>query len=211
MSRPDLVPFAEAERSDLADLLTELEPEEWAADTLCVGWTVRDVVAHVFSYDDLRLRTVAALAVRARLRGVQANDLALEPFRDDTTEQLLERVRARLTPRGLPAAFRGGIALADGMIHSQDIRRPLRRPRRIPEERIRPALDITVTAPTLGSRRRLRDLQLVADDLDWTYGRGWVVRGPAESLLMLAAGRATALAECRGPGVPRLRARMATG
>lgn len=97
------------------------------------------------------------------------------------------------------------------MIHSQDIRRPLRRPRRIPEERIRPALDITVTAPTLGSRRRLRDLQLVADDLDWTYGRGWVVRGPAESLLMLAAGRATALAECRGPGVPRLRARMATG
>ena len=121
---------------------------------------------------------------------------------------MLARAHAHLTPRGLTSGFRGGIALTDGMIHQQDIRRPLGHSRSIPTERIGPVLDFAARSPTLGARKLLRDLQLVADDIDWTHGRGWVLRGPAEAVLMAIAGRADALTDCTGPGVPRLRMRL---
>ena len=209
MSRPDLAALAEAERLELADLLGELEPQEWDAPTLCDRWSVREVVAHVFSYDDLRPHQLGGLFVRGRLDIARVNELAMQPWSRDSPAQLISRARTHLRPRGLPAAMKGGIALTDAVIHQQDIRRPLGRPRSIPAERIVPALNIAVTSPVLGTRRMIRDLQLSADDVDWRHGRGWVLRGPAEAVLMAVAGRADALPDCTGPGVPRLRTRLA--
>lgn len=39
--------LAADERRDLADFLETLTPEQWQQPSLCAGWTVRDVVAHV--------------------------------------------------------------------------------------------------------------------------------------------------------------------
>lgn len=36
-----------AERRRLAALLTDLTPEQWGADSLCRGWRIREVVAHL--------------------------------------------------------------------------------------------------------------------------------------------------------------------
>ena len=36
-----------AERRDLAAILAGLPPEAWDAPTLCQGWRVREVVAHI--------------------------------------------------------------------------------------------------------------------------------------------------------------------
>ena len=36
-----------AERLDLAAVLEQLDEHEWRAPSLCPGWTVRDVVAHL--------------------------------------------------------------------------------------------------------------------------------------------------------------------
>jgi uncharacterized protein (TIGR03083 family) len=41
--------MATAERGDLAEFLATLTPEQWEAASLCEGWRVRDVVAHVMS------------------------------------------------------------------------------------------------------------------------------------------------------------------
>jgi len=43
------------ERAALLDLLAELSPSEWDAPTVCTGWSVRDVVAHVLGDDVGRL------------------------------------------------------------------------------------------------------------------------------------------------------------
>jgi len=40
------------ERTDFAAFLATLSPEQWQAPALCAGWRVRDVVAHVISYDN---------------------------------------------------------------------------------------------------------------------------------------------------------------
>ena len=54
-SGPDTMRLARDERADLADFLATLTPEQWDAPTLCTLWRVRDVVAHMFSYEDLGL------------------------------------------------------------------------------------------------------------------------------------------------------------
>ena len=100
------------------------------------------------------------------------------------------------------------IALTDNMIHQQDIRRPLQLARRIPPERLRAALDFARYAPTIRGAWRVRGVRLVADDLDWSHGRGPEVRGSGEALLMAMAGRRAALDDLSGPGQPKLAQRL---
>jgi uncharacterized protein (TIGR03083 family) len=47
--------LARDERRDLAELLASLTSEQWDAPTLCERWRVRDLVAHVDSYEELSL------------------------------------------------------------------------------------------------------------------------------------------------------------
>ena len=47
MDRAHLQAAVEAERRALADVLDTLTPEEWRSPSLCAGWTVQDVVAHM--------------------------------------------------------------------------------------------------------------------------------------------------------------------
>lgn len=131
--------------------------------------------------------------------------MALRRFAEHQPAQLLER---HLTPRGLTAGFGGRIGLTDAIMHHQNIRRPLGRERTIPPERLIGALDFALTAPTLPSRRPLRDLQLTAADLPWTHGTGPRLKGPAEALLMTIAGRTSAHSELSGPGRTVLDGRM---
>jgi uncharacterized protein (TIGR03083 family) len=205
--------LAREERVELAELLATLSPEQWEASSLCEGWRVRDVVAHVVSYDGLSAHALVDRFVRGRLLPDRINAVAMADYRRRSPEELLALLREHLDPHGFPAALGGQIALVDGLIHQQDIRRPLGIPREIPAERLRPALHGALTAPVIRGFWRVRGLRLVADDLDWSAGRGPEVRGTAEALLMAIAGRPV-LSELSGPGQQllsrRLRASSAT-
>jgi uncharacterized protein (TIGR03083 family) len=59
----DVGRLARDERADMAAFLGTLSPRQWQAPTLCGNWQVRDVVAHVISYDELtRLRQATQLS-----------------------------------------------------------------------------------------------------------------------------------------------------
>jgi uncharacterized protein (TIGR03083 family) len=160
----------------------------------------------MFSYDEL-----SPLALVGRLaRGAgRANARGVATYRDRSPEELIALVQEHLDPRGLSAGFGGRIALTDGTIHHQDIRRPLGRPRNIPPERLRVTLDFVRTALPINAAKRIKGLTLRATDLDWRSGEGPVVEGPAESLLMAIAGRAGIADELAGPGLPTLASRIA--
>jgi len=64
----DVRRLAQDERADLAAFPATLSPRQWQAPTLCARWRVRDVVAHVVSYDELDVRGLLAHAVRGRGR-----------------------------------------------------------------------------------------------------------------------------------------------
>jgi uncharacterized protein (TIGR03083 family) len=85
----DMRHLAGNERADLAAFLTTLSPEQWQAPMLCPRWRVRDVVAHVISYDELDTGSLAAYAVRGRFWSRRVNALAMAPYSTRSPEQLL--------------------------------------------------------------------------------------------------------------------------
>jgi uncharacterized protein (TIGR03083 family) len=200
--------LAEQERADLAELLQRLEPGQWNEPTLCDSWTVRDVVAHMLSYEERGPAGLAWCFARGLGSFDRTNAVAMADYADHGPDELVALLERSRRPRGLTAMMGGRIALADGMIHQQDIRRPLGLLRVIPDERLTAALDVAKTAPTLGSSARLRGLRLQATDLDWSSGDGDEVRGTGEALLMAVAGRSAPLDELTGPGLPVLAGRL---
>jgi len=205
---PDFMAMATAERAEIADLLGSLCPEQWEAPTLCEHWRVRDVVAHMISFEDLGLWGTVGRMVRGRFVSGGPNAIGVAEYADRSPDELVALVKDHLRPRGLTAGFGGRIALTDGTIHHQDIRRPLGLPRQIPPERLAVVLDFARTAPTISAAKRIKGLTLSATDLDWRTGSGPLVEGPGEPLLMALAGRRGVTGELSGDGVAVLADRI---
>ncbi len=200
--------LAEAERRDLADFCESLTPDQWDAPSLCEGWRVRDVVAHVVSSDGLGMGDLAARVASGRLLLGRVNELGVEADRDRTPVELLAALRRHARPTGLTAGFGGRIALVDGLIHHQDIRRALGVPRRIPAERLRAALPFALIAPPIKALWHIRGVRVHATDVGWSGGFGVGARGAGEAVLMVMGGRRGVAGELSGPGVPQLVKRL---
>ena len=99
--------MATAERTDLADLLETVTPEQWEAPSLCEGWRVRDVVAHVMSFDGVSPLGMFRRAIRGRI--VHINQAGVDELASLTTEQLLHRLQAHLRPQGLATILGAGL------------------------------------------------------------------------------------------------------
>lgn len=205
----DRTQLAADERRDLSAFLDTLTPEQWQAPTLCTDWNVRDVVAHVISYEEASKLALAGAFLRSGFRPDRVNERRRRLYADHTPAQLVEFLRAHPEPKGLTAGAGGGIGLGDCLIHHQDIRRALEQPRQIPGERVSAALDVVLKAPVLPARRNAKGIRLEATDLDWTHGDGPIVTGPCEALLLAITGRAVALDDLAGDGLPTLRQRVA--
>lgn len=179
--------MARDERADLAAFLSTLTPRQWQERSLCTKWTVKDVVAHVVSYEELSKWGLAKRLIRGGF--VNSNQIGVDEFAGLTPEQLLDFLNAHLVPRGLTAGFGGMIALVDGTVHHQDLRRALGLPRTIPTERLLAVLQRVPSNPRLGAGRRIRGLRLRATDVDWAHGSGDEITGTGEALLMAMTGR----------------------
>jgi uncharacterized protein (TIGR03083 family) len=204
----NVIRLATQERAEFVALLETLTPQQWQVPSLCAGWCVHDVVAHMISYDELGPREVLGRAARGWFNPDQVNALGLRDYRQRGPEELVALVKKYTRPRGLTTMFGGRIGLTDCMIHQQDIRRPLGLPRQIPAERIVPVLSFSLFAPPIRGVLRVRGVRLVATDVDWSFGSGPEVSGPAEALLMAMAGRRGIMSELSGPGGAKLAARI---
>jgi uncharacterized protein (TIGR03083 family) len=205
---PSTMELACDERQDFAELLAGLSPDQWDRPSLCELWRVRDVVAHVVSYDELTRWELVKRFAEGGFVPHRVNAVGVAEYARRSPQQLAELMRDCIPPRGLTAGFGGMIALVDGMVHQQDIRRPLGIPRAIPAERAVAVLNFALTAPSTRGNRRARGVRLVATDLEWSHGEGPEVEGSGEALLMAMAGRPDALKDLAGPGKPVLAQRM---
>jgi uncharacterized protein (TIGR03083 family) len=196
--------MARDERVEFASFLEGLTPEQWDNPTLCNKWRVREVAIHTVSYDELSTAGLLGRFLKGRLSTDRTNAVGVAGYVGRTPEQIVAMIRANIEPHGLTGGFGGKIALTDGMIHQQDIRRPLGLPRTIDPERLRTALDFARFAPTIRGAWRARGVRLVGTDLDWAHGKGPEVRGSGEALLMVMAGRQAALNDLEGPGKAKL-------
>ena len=203
------------ERLSLLDLLRTLTPAEWATPSLCAGWTVQDVAAHLAWAPALTLRQGLTELVRAGLRPDRLiTGSAVRWSRRGPTailDQLQQDADTDATPPAVPPAA----VEVDAVVHALDIRRPLGRPHAIDPTAFGVAADFCAGArwpssTMLGgpATARVRGLRLVASDQDWSWGQGQEVRGPGEVLLLVLTGRPVQTGELAGPGVDTLSARL---
>jgi uncharacterized protein (TIGR03083 family) len=200
----DLWELVDDERRDLAALLAALTDEEWDRDSLCAGWRVRDVVAHLNWIPTVTRWSVFFPLVRA---GWSVPTLADRVARNNASAppaELLGSFVALIGDRRVPPRTTTASLLTDLFIHHQDIRRPLGRPRHVDEERLQVVLDRTTWAEST----RCRGLTVRALDMDFERGSGPVVEGLAEALIMAVSGRAAVLPELGGMGFEALAGRL---
>jgi len=198
------------ERRRLADLLGGLDAAQLATPSLCAGWDVKTVGAHIVSTVMDGTPTFLRVALR---RGSMARAI------DE-----LARHRARLPVAEIVASLRGCAdrpispplagpldPLADVLVHGGDIRIPLALPFRPDPLLAALAMDF-LTGPwpfgfvPLGRRR---GISLRATDIRGEWGTGAEIRGPVAALMMAISGRTALLHLLDGPGLPRLRERVA--
>lgn len=201
-----MIDLAQDERADLADYLRTLSEDDWHTPSLCQGWSIKDVVAHIVSYEELG--ALGVLKRFARGRFVHANEVGVREFAPYTPAELLDYLRAHLRPQGLTARFGGMIGLIDGTVHHQDIRRALGHPRTVPVERLERILPLVPGNPRLGAGKRIKGLRLRATDVAWQHGDGPEVIGKGEALLMAMTGRPAAIGDLTGPGQATLAQRL---
>jgi uncharacterized protein (TIGR03083 family) len=176
------------ERAYLADLLESLPDEDWRRPSLCEGWTVRDVGAHV-SMAEATVRDILWPAIRS---GFSYNGMV----RRAALSNLASRDEIVATIRGFAATHRLAPfitelePLLDVTVHVQDICIPLGIEREIP-------VDVAAVVATrmLSLRGPMRlwrapaGVRLVATDADWSHGEGAVVQAPIQSILLGLTGR----------------------
>ncbi|MEY9964919.1 uncharacterized protein (TIGR03083 family) [Streptacidiphilus sp. MAP12-16] len=209
----DITEAIAAQRRELAGVLSALPAASWEAPTLCAGWRVREVVAHVtmpFRYSTTRfLRELLKsrgdfdrMADRCARRDGQASpDELVAGLRDNAT------FHWKPPGGGLPAA------LTHDVIHGLDITTPLDIPFQVPEERLRIVLE-TITGPKSLKHFGidLTRVELRADDIDWSFGTGALLSGRAQDLALALCGRDLPSGRLRGASLisqPALGARRA--
>ena len=198
------------ERRLTADLLDELTDEQWNTPSLCTGWRVREVAAHLVMPFSVSLPQMLVRMIKNRFDFDRVSDrFARDEPRSNSELAATLRTNAehRFTPPGLgPEA-----PLTDIVVHTQDICRPLGIARVIPAERATVVLDFLV-APSAnrGFIRKglVEGLALATTDDGWFHGTGAPVTGSAASLMLALSGRPGALDELSGSGVDMLRTRL---
>lgn len=179
-----------AERTELAAMLGELTPEQWAAPSLCAGWRVREVVAHMTM--PFRMSVAGFAAGMARARG-NFDRMADRQARRDTERlsdaELLASLRDNVEHPWRPPG--GGVAgaLSHDVIHGLDITVALGLDRRPPAGRVELVLDSMRERNVTYFGTDLSGVRLEADDLDWHLGDGAPLRGSAADLLLVVCGR----------------------
>lgn len=203
------------QRTRTADLLEQLTPGQWDHPSLCPGWTVRHVAAHL-TLQQQRVRDLGAFVARhpRMLRSLTLNatihDSAVLQARALSSQETVSRIRAMIGSRRHNAFVTPLETLTDIVVHSQDIAIPLGL-----DLRMRPsasALAATRRWDTRGTwlatvfrRIPLDGYRLTATDTDWTRGQGPEIAGPIGALLLLITGRSVALEQLTGEGADAMR------
>lgn len=208
MDRDEVWRTIDQQRSELADLMETFTDNDWETSSLCDGWRVRDVAAHLTL---AQMGILPGLGAAIRARG------SFNRMIHDTAVRQAERpvedypvlLRAMVGSRRKAPFVSDLEPMLDQLVHGQDMAVPLGRTRVMPREAAAVAAQRGWDLGwAFNVKKRLHGFTLAATDHPWSIGDGPVVEGPVQALLMLVTGRDVVLAEIGGPGADALRQRL---
>jgi uncharacterized protein (TIGR03083 family) len=195
------------ERERSADMLESLSPEQWTADTLCEGWNVRHVAAHMMIAGEQTTGTFMMGLLASGFRFNVMMDRAAREGAQLPPSEIIARIRARTTTTNKPPAAAMAM-LGEVVVHGTDIRQPLGIADDTSSEAKLACLNMFKGSNfPVAAKKTIAGLRLRATDADWVYGSGPEVAGPMVALLMAMTTRPL-LASLRGDGLDTLRSRL---
>lgn len=182
------------QRSDLAELLENLTTEQWTSPSLCQGWQVCHVAAHL-THSHMAPPRMVIEALKSGFRfNPMIRRLALEDGR--TQPEIVAALRAMVGSRKRIVGTVALDPLTDMLVHGQDIAVPLGLDRPVP------AAAAAASAKHLwrmhfpmNPAARLKGIRLVAIDADFAAGQGYQIDAPIRDILMVLTGRPTAVSD----------------
>jgi uncharacterized protein (TIGR03083 family) len=197
------------ERRTLADMFATFTDAQWATPSLCTGWTVREVAAHLLT--PFRVSMPKMILGMIAAKG-DFNKLADKVARRDAqlpTSEIISILRKNADSKFKPPGNGYDAPLTDNIMHGLDIRRPLGIDRDIPADRLVAVLDGCMKA---GSRKffgnDVTGVTFNATDVGWTSGSGPAIEGKAEDMAMILCGRTAGFDRLTGDGAAILRSRV---
>lgn len=203
MEREEVWQVTMETRRALAGHLEALDPADWEKPSLCAGWTVKDVAAHVLLHPSFKWREMPGMFGRNLGRSYNAM-IDRETRRRSATQSredvLAAYARYADSHRHVPTTT-SIEPMLDVLVHTQDILRPLGRAQDMPPVAAAVSADRAILLGRLTDWRATKSVRLVATDVDWARGKGPGIEGPMQELLMIATGRAPDPALVRGEGL----------
>jgi len=194
-----------AERSAFYETLKTLTAEEWDAQSLCGGWRNRDVATHV--HLALTIKVPRLLVGLVMNRGDFNRFMAsyVPQMGNRPVSEILAVWRDVATSAKIPPTTKKVEIALDAFVHHHDIALPIGKSVPSDPERLRWMADGMVAAqkPIL-SGPRVKGLQLIANDIDWHYGTGPEIHGPAAALILAGCGRTALDDQLEGDGLAEL-------
>ena len=180
------------QRGILADMFDGIDTALWSTPSLCEEWTVRDVAAHL-THSHVSMPRMVLEAVRSGFRfNAMIHRIAVEDTRSPA--QIADALRAMRGLRKRVPGTADADPLMDVLVHGQDIAVPLGINLPMPTDAAAAAAQRlwTMRFP-FNPQRRLQGIELVATDADFRVGTGRVVEAPIRDIVMLLAGRPSAI------------------
>ena len=209
MNRQRVFAAVAEQRRQIANLLDELDDSQLTTPSLCAGWDVKTVAAHLVSVFADSFWTFQWTALRRASMARAIDELARRRAQVPTSE-IAARLRRDADHELSPPLFGPLDPLADILVHGGDIRIPLGLSFDPDPVHAALALDFLTRPWRFGfvPLGRLRGIRLRAKDVDQSWGAGAEIRGPAAALMMAVCGRTALLDLLDGPGLPLLRGRL---
>ena len=193
-------------RTDFADMIETLSAEQLAADTLCAGWSAQDVAGHLVSFIDLSLPAMMLSMAKGGFNVDKAWSANAKKYAAQDASKIASTLRNNASHPSAMKSFPPGLTTVDAAVHTQDVRRPLGLSGSLDPEVLREALDFCTShkkSKMMVPPKDIAGLRLEATDIDWSWGAGDLVSGPAEAILM-GINRRDTRAELTGDGVNKL-------
>jgi uncharacterized protein (TIGR03083 family) len=199
MNDTQVQPAVAAQLLSLAELLEGASDAQWDILSLCEGWRVREVIAHMtmaarYTEDQFMTELGKCDFDFGRLSNlIAARDAELP------TDELVANLRSEVMQHWTPPVGGPRGALNHAVIHGLDVTVPLGVARLAPDEFIGDVLDgLTEGGGHAHFGTEIDGRTLEATDLPWSYGSGPVLRGSAQDLALVLCGRAIPVERLEG-------------